>query len=250
MSKITISKETIKRLISDVKALRKDPLVGIYYRHDENDLLKGKAMIIGPENTPYAGGYYFFKFSFPCDYPHSPPVVKFGTNDGSTRFHPNLYRTGKVCLSILNTWKGDPWTGCQTISSVLLTIQSLLTNDPFLHEPGITKFYRDFYSYSEIIRFKNILFSTLGVIQEIGEEKEDFKELIIIAQNDFIDNFRVKKEIYQESLHNFNKYMTKSKNDSHLLSVELYKMRENIDYEKIYCLYDLIKEKILLTKLI
>ena len=28
------------------------------------------------------------------------------TNDGNTRFHPNLYRNGKVCLSVLNTWRG------------------------------------------------------------------------------------------------------------------------------------------------
>ena len=44
----------------------KNPLTdnGIYYCHDEEDILKGYAMIMGPEGTPYFGGYYFFEFSY------------------------------------------------------------------------------------------------------------------------------------------------------------------------------------------
>jgi ubiquitin-protein ligase len=58
------------------------------------------------------------------------------TNDGSTRYNPNLYKCGKVCVSILNTWSGDKWSACQTINSILLTLCSLLNNMPFLNEPG------------------------------------------------------------------------------------------------------------------
>ena len=67
----TINKETIKRLLKDVKQIMKHPLTdnGIYYSHDENDMMKGYAMIVGPEDTPYFGGFYFFKFDFPSDYP-------------------------------------------------------------------------------------------------------------------------------------------------------------------------------------
>ena len=61
---VTISRATAKRLIKDIKELKKEPLTGIYYVHDEQDILKGQAMIIGPEDTPYDGGYYLFKFSF------------------------------------------------------------------------------------------------------------------------------------------------------------------------------------------
>jgi ubiquitin-protein ligase len=73
ISKI-IKKETIQRLLKDIKQIIKHPLTdnGIFYSHDETDMLKGYAMIIGPEGTPYFGGYYFFKFNFPTDYPYSP----------------------------------------------------------------------------------------------------------------------------------------------------------------------------------
>ena len=66
-SKRVITRETIKRLVKDVSQLVKNPLTenGIYYVHDETDMLRGKACIVGPQNTPYAGGYYLFDFIFP-----------------------------------------------------------------------------------------------------------------------------------------------------------------------------------------
>ena len=57
-----ISKETINRLVKDIKQIRENPLHdnGIYYYHDDNNILKGYALIIGPKNTPYNYGYYLF----------------------------------------------------------------------------------------------------------------------------------------------------------------------------------------------
>ena len=125
---IIITQDTVKRLVKDVKEIMKNPLTsqGIFYQHDENDMLKGYAMIVGPKDTPYEDGFYFFEFKFPTNYPFSPPNVIYNTNDGRTRFNPNLYVNGKVCISILNTWKGEQWTSCQTISSILLTLASIL----------------------------------------------------------------------------------------------------------------------------
>ena len=121
-----IPRNTVMRLLQDIKDIIKNPLdkQGIFYKHDEEDMLIGRALIIGPKDTPYENGFYFFKFQFPTDYPTSPPKVTYLTNDGYTRFNPNFYRNGKVCLSVLNTWKGDQWSGCQGLSSVLLTLVS------------------------------------------------------------------------------------------------------------------------------
>ena len=136
-----ISKETISRLLTDVKQIIKNPLSenGIYYVHDDTDLLKGYALIIGPSDTPYFGGNYFFQFKFPNDYPHSPPLVTFCTNGNNIRFNPNLYKCGKVCVSLLNTWTGEQWSSCQTITTVLLTLCTLLCKKPLLNEPGVTE---------------------------------------------------------------------------------------------------------------
>ena len=61
-----INKETIQRLLKDVRQIIKHPLTdnGIYYSHGENDMMKGYALIVGPSGTPYFGGYYFFEFYF------------------------------------------------------------------------------------------------------------------------------------------------------------------------------------------
>ena len=137
--KVFISKNTQKRLLKDVVDIMKNNLSsqGIYYLHDEENILKGYAMIFGPPDTPYENGVYFFDLNFPHNYPYSPPKLKYLTNNGKTRFNPNLYKSGKVCLSLLNTWKGEQWTSCQTIRSVLLTLVTVLNENPLINEPGI-----------------------------------------------------------------------------------------------------------------
>jgi ubiquitin-protein ligase len=186
-----IAKDTMRRIISDVKELRKNPLIshGIYYEHDDTDLLKGKALIIGPADTPYADGFYLFKFNFPTNYPHTPPTVEYCTNDGVTRFNPNLYRCGKVCLSILNTWQGEKWSGCQTISSVLLALCTVLNEAPLLNEPGVTKTHRDFAAYNEILHYKNIEVAIFGML-----ENERIKADFAIFQPVMHEYFQKNKE--------------------------------------------------------
>ena len=129
------------------------------------NILKGYALIIGPSETPYFGGNYFFQFNYPTDYPHSPPKVTYCTNDGRIRFNPNLYKEGKVCVSILNTWRGEQWTSCQTISTVLLTLCTLLCKNPLLNEPGVTKGHRDIHNYNEIIEFANLNVAVADIVQ-------------------------------------------------------------------------------------
>lgn len=154
-----ISKTTVHRIVSDVKDILTNSLKdnGIFYKHDENDMLKGYALIIGPKNTPYQHGYYFFEVEFPTDYPHSPLKFKFMNRDKyNTRFHPNLYRTGKCCLSVLNTWVGEPWSACQSLKTILLTLLTIFTNNPLLHEPGVTSSHCDFNTYNKVITYRNI----------------------------------------------------------------------------------------------
>ena len=153
---IFVSKETQKRLLKDVADIMKNSLTkeGIYYIHDEENIMKGYAFIVGPDDTPYENGIFLFNFDFPVNYPYSPPKLTYLTNDGHTRFNPNLYRSGKVCLSILNTWKGEQWTSCQTIRSVLLTLVTVLNDTPLLNEPGISKLHKDFSKYNDFIKYK------------------------------------------------------------------------------------------------
>jgi ubiquitin-conjugating enzyme E2 Z len=224
-----LSKDTMRRIISDIKEIRTHPLTahGIYYEHDDTDLLKGTALIIGPPDTPYADGFYFFLFKFPANYPHAPPTVKFCTGDGETRFNPNLYRSGKVCLSILNTWQGEPWSGCQTISSVLLAICTVFTDAPLLNEPGLTKDHRDFENYNKIIAYKNIQVAIFGMLVD-ETIKTEFPWFVEIMQA----LFREKKEALRQRVIEKNTKITE------IVTTDVYQMCVCTNYEKLLIKFD------------
>lgn len=186
-SQVVVSAATARRLARDVRELQKSPLddLGVHYAHDTSHMLRGRALVIGPRDTPYEGGYFFFSFEFPPNYPHAPPRVVYHTNDGHTRMNPNLYRNGKVCLSILNTWRGDQWTGCQTIRSVLVSICGcVFTDAPLLNEPGITRSYKDYEKYNEIVRHQTFRIGIIDMLTRPDIEKQ-FAELVPIMRTHF-----------------------------------------------------------------
>ena len=56
-----------KRIMIDIKQYQKSELdkCGIYLIPDDNNMSKAKALIIGPKDTPYENGFYFFDIEFP-----------------------------------------------------------------------------------------------------------------------------------------------------------------------------------------
>ncbi|KAL4982754.1 ubiquitin-conjugating enzyme/RWD-like protein [Aspergillus falconensis] len=108
--------------------------------YDEKDIRNVRAIILGPPETPYQFGFFEFSIKFGKDYPARAPSVRaVTTNSGTCRFSPNLYAGGKVCLSILGTWTGQPgeqWSSAQGLESVLISIQSLMSSNPYENEPG------------------------------------------------------------------------------------------------------------------
>jgi len=185
----TISKDTIKRLIKDIKDNKKANLEesGIYYKHSEDDILKGYAMIVGPEDTPYFGGFYMFEIKFNTDYPYTPPILTYCTNDNGVRFNPNLYTCGKVCLSILGTWHGpDQWDACQNINTILLSILTILNNTPLLNEPGVQINNPYISSYNEIIEYANIDIAFCNILMCKYLHKQSFFALF---QNEMKEHY-------------------------------------------------------------
>jgi ubiquitin-conjugating enzyme E2 D/E len=91
-----------------------------------SDLMNWKATIIGPSESPYEGGVFQLKIQFPPDYPFKPPKLQFETKV----YHCNINDAGGICLDILK----DNWSPALTISKVLLSICSLLT-DPNPNDP-------------------------------------------------------------------------------------------------------------------
>lgn len=114
---------------------------------DEADFFNWEAVIFGPEDSPFVGGVFRLSIRFPSDYPFKPPTITFNTKI----YHPNINSAGGICLDILKS----QWSPALTISKVLLSILSLLTdanpNDPLM--PDIARQYRnDRAAYEETAR--------------------------------------------------------------------------------------------------
>ena len=128
----------IRRLQRDLKVIQEDAASNIFVTPRRDDLSVVDALVLGPADTPYDGALLHFQLNILPTYPMNPPEVRFLTTDsGTLRLHPQLYADGKVCLSILGTWHGPRWTASSSIRTVLLSIQSLLCEDPLRCEPGM-----------------------------------------------------------------------------------------------------------------
>lgn len=157
---------------------------GIYYHPDDATMMKGTALLIGQKDTPYYGGYYFFSIEFPEDYPFGPIKVKTLTQDGYTRFNPNMYLEGKVCLSILNTWHDGPqWSGVQTLESVLLVIMSdVLNENPITNEPAYRdhkKDHPDSVMYNRILWHANLHTAVCTMLKTTPAWGKEFKDIMV-----------------------------------------------------------------------
>ncbi len=115
----------LERLAEERKIWRKDHPFGFFakpvLREDGSmNLLIWECGIPGRKGTPWENGLFKLKMHFSERYPIEPPHCVFTP----PIFHPNIYSSGGVCLSIL---KGS-WKPAITVKEVLIGIQELLDN--------------------------------------------------------------------------------------------------------------------------
>lgn len=220
----------LKRIILDIRDITKSPIDNIFYFPNEDNICKGTALIIGPKDTPYQYGFYIFDFTFPDSYPHGPPVVKYRTNDGNTRFNPNFYRNGKVCLSILNTWDGEPWSSCQSLRSILITLQITMNEKPLLNEPGVHEIYHAsrVEQYNDIIEFKNIETSILYIMKCVENPESPYHCFNDIVKEKFRENYDAIMQFVENKRNNV--FQTRTTYER----ATIYKMTGLIDYGALY----------------
>ena len=199
-TKSIVSENKVLRLVGEFANLQNSLPIeftnSIFVRVDKDNMDYMKAIIFGSEGTPYSSGAFLFDIYFGNNYPNSPPnVVITSTGNGKVRFNPNLYSTGKVCLSLLGTWRGsqgENWDPkISTIYQVLLSIQSIIMSDlVYFNEPGFENLLdtpegdKLNEGYSNIVRYNNI---RVCMIDMIKNPPKGFENIIKI-------HFYLKKE--------------------------------------------------------
>jgi ubiquitin-conjugating enzyme E2 D/E len=127
-----------KRVLRELDTVTKGPPPGCEVElESETDVFSWVAHLSGPEGSPYAGGRFSVRLTFPSDYPFKPVDVKFTTSV----YHPNINEQGAVCMDMLK----DKWSPAMTAYTVISALVTLLAepnwNDPIVAE--IAQTYKD-----------------------------------------------------------------------------------------------------------
>ncbi|EFY92929.1 ubiquitin-conjugating enzyme E2-18 kDa [Metarhizium acridum CQMa 102] len=161
------------RLQEERKQWRRDHPFGFYAKPARTkegilDLKNWECGVPGKDKTIWEGGLFKLTIAFPEEYPTKPPKCEIlnsariadMTNTQNQigkfvppLFHPNVYPSGTVCLSILN--EEEAWKPAITVKQILLGIQDLL-NDPNPESPAQAEAYnlfkRDRVEYEKRVR--------------------------------------------------------------------------------------------------
>ncbi|CAB4314431.1 unnamed protein product [Prunus armeniaca] len=136
------------RLMSDLRTIASEPPEGCSASPlSDDNLMVWSATIFGPEESPWEGGAFSLRLTFGERYPEKPPRVRFT----SEMFHPNVYHDGTLCMDIIQ----DAWSPCHNVSTILTSIQSLLT-DPNPASPANNEaahmYQHDIQAYNKRVR--------------------------------------------------------------------------------------------------
>ncbi|KAH3684488.1 hypothetical protein WICPIJ_004538 [Wickerhamomyces pijperi] len=130
---------------------RKDHPFGFYAKPKKDkdgalDLTQWEAGIPGKEGTIWENATYPIQLQFPPEFPAKPPKVKFDQGF----YHPNVYPSGTICLSILN--EEQDWSPAINLKQIVLGVQELLdTPNPAspAQEPAWRAFQKDKATYQK-----------------------------------------------------------------------------------------------------
>ena len=114
------------RIRLELEDIKNDPPSKCSAGMEGDDIYAWEATVMGPAGSVYEGGVFHLSIKFPKNYPFLPPKIKFLTKI----YHPNINMSGGICLDVLK----DNWSPALTVSKLLLSISSLLT-DPNPDDP-------------------------------------------------------------------------------------------------------------------
>lgn len=196
------SKKAMIRIMTENQSLQSSLPVNwdtsILMRISKDCINYSSVFITGPEGTPYHNGIFEFHMYYPNDYPISNPKINLmTTGNGTVRFNPNLYNCGKVCLSLLGTWRGEEgesWNPkFSTALQLLISVQSLIfIKDPYFNEPGwerdrgTNKGDKNSKEYSELRELETIRWAINDKIINPVKGMEEFTKLHFKMKHDEI----------------------------------------------------------------
>ncbi|KAL1424938.1 hypothetical protein MTO96_019798 [Rhipicephalus appendiculatus] len=204
-----VSKEpTEKCLVSVLRHTRelhiRGQRLGIFVEPEDQDVTMIHTVVLGPEGTPYEGGFFHFLLKCPEDYPSRPPLVRLMTTDsGMVRFHPSLYENGKVCLALLGTDVAGPTrVRNHSILNVMTIIRSLLADENPVPEgsafgvlPAVGTWLNSRICYNTVLQHETI---RVAVCDAVEDCLKGTSFCPIPLRNDILKHFRQFYDRYEK----------------------------------------------------
>ena len=186
-----IPPQILNALYKQELLLKNNPIPGIIFHYNENDITDIQADIEGPEATPYEGGIFRVTIKLLPNFPIVAPKGIFLTKI----FHPNISEQGEICVNTLKRdWNPKNWS----LSNLFQVIKCLLII-PFpqsaLNEEAGKLFMEDYDQFFKIAKMFTQIHAKSNKNKMIIEEKEE--------KNDFSDDEednKIKNDIYSTPL--------------------------------------------------
>ena len=185
------------------------PSFHIELEDDSNIFVWNIGVMVLNEDSIYHGGYFKAQMRFPNDFPFSPPQFRFTP----AIYHPNVYRDGRLCISILHQ-SGDPmtdepdaetWSPVQTVESVLISIVSLL-EDPNISSPANVDAAVDYRKHPEQYRQR--------VRMEVERSKQDIPAGFVMPSSESAYISSSERKSRSQSTNNLSGSYNNSNNNS------------------------------------
>lgn len=93
-----------------MKGVNSQQTLNLFHRH---------YVIQGPPDTPYHGGEYYGRLTFPSDYPYKPPSIRMSTPSG--RFQPDT----RLCLT-MSDFHPSLWNPSWSVATILNGLLSFM----------------------------------------------------------------------------------------------------------------------------
>ena len=182
-----IPPQILNALYKQELLLKNNPIPGIIFHYNENDITDIQADIEGPEATPYEGGIFRVTIKLLPNFPIVAPKGIFLTKI----FHPNISEQGEICVNTLKRdWNPKNWS----LSNLFQVIKCLLII-PFpqsaLNEEAGKLFMEDYDQFFKIAKMFTQIHAKSNKNKMIIEEKGE--------KNDFSDDEednKIKNDIY------------------------------------------------------
>jgi ubiquitin-conjugating enzyme E2 J2 len=157
-----------QRLRMDYMRIMKDPVPYVTAHPLSSNILEWYYVVRGPEGSPYEGGLYHGKLTFPAEFPFKPPSIYMLTPNG--RFKTNI----RLCLSI-SDYHPDTWNPAWSVSTILTGLLSfMLESNPTMGSIETSDYEKKvFAKQSGDFNLNNKVFVELfpDLVEEIKEKK-------------------------------------------------------------------------------